>query len=89
MPAKRTSGGISAAEVEAKLPRTFFVMRGHVADAFGLTRHEIRTLVEDGIFRAEYPFGKRRRARFVRTQILQVARKWETERSIFQRTTSD
>lgn len=78
MPAKKTTGGISAADVDAKLPRTFFVMRGHIQNAYGLTKEEMSLLVACGTFRAEYPFGKKTRARFVRTQVMAVARKMET-----------
>lgn len=69
MSAKNSTGGVSAADVEAKLPRTFFVMRGHVASAFGLTREEMKVLVNDGTFTKSYPLGKNTRARFVRTQV--------------------
>jgi hypothetical protein len=77
MPAKRTTGGISAAEVATKLPNTFFVMRGHLEAAFGFSRRELERLIAKGIFVAKYPFGTGARARFVRTQVLAVARDWE------------
>lgn len=77
MPAKRNTGGINAADVEAKLPAGYFVMRGHIRAAFGFTEEEIRTLIDQNVFRAEYPFGKATRARFVRSQVLGVARRWE------------
>lgn len=78
MPAKTTNGGSSAAAVDQKLPQAIFVMRGHVREAFGLTKEEMRTLVDNGTFRAEYPFGQNHKARFLRTQVLAVARKWES-----------
>lgn len=80
MPAKTTTDttGVTAAGVDASLPRTFFVMRGHVRDAFGLTKEEMRTLVDDKTFVAKYPV-KNGRARFVRSQVLAVARRWEGE----------
>lgn len=95
MPAKINSAGISMAEVEARLPRTYFLMRGQIREAFGFARHEMDQLVAQGVFRAEYPFGGVRReqrgrrvvlcgarARFVRTQVLAAARRlWERETS--------
>lgn len=91
MPAKVTTGtGVSAADVDAKLPQTFFVMRGHVMAAFGFTGEEMSALVTQRIFRAEYPLGKTHtvrkkkkdkvvesRMKFVRSQVLAVARRWE------------
>lgn len=90
MAKKHTTGGVSAADVDSKLPQRFFVMRGDVMAAFGLTGEEMTVLVGQGVFRAEYPLGKSRtvtakkkqkivtaRMRFVRTQVLAVARKWE------------
>lgn len=71
------TGGITMAEVDANLPRKFFVMRGDIQLAFGLSKEEVRTLVNDGVFCAEYPFGKKKKARFVRTAVIAVARKWE------------
>lgn len=88
MPAKRSNSARTAAEIDAVLPKTFFVMRGHVQAAFGLTSEEMTCLVASGTFRAEYPFGRTRpgrrpgktiaaRARFVRSQVMQLARKME------------
>ncbi len=81
---------MSAAAVETALPRGFFVMRGHVMTAFGLTKEEMSALVEQGVFAAEYPFGKsyrvrskagpktvKARMRFVRSKVVAVARRWE------------
>lgn len=77
MPAKRqTSGAVSAAEIEAKLPKSFFVRRGHVREAFGLSEEDMTALVGNKTFAAEYPV-KGGRACFVRTKILAVARRWE------------
>jgi hypothetical protein len=78
MAAKSSSGAITAADVDAKLPRRFFVMRGDLQSAFGLSKEEIAALINDGTFVAKYPLGKAgKRARFVRSQVLAVARKWE------------
>lgn len=86
MPAKITSpmSGISAADVEAKLPKGFFVRRGQVRDAFGLTDEDMGALVPE-VFKPQYlppnkRNGKKRvksRAVFVRSQVVAVARKWE------------
>lgn len=73
---KRT-GGVTVAEIDAMLPRTFYVTRGSVAQAFGFSKRELRALIAQGVFRAEYPFGSGRRARFVRSQVLKVAKNWE------------
>lgn len=86
MAAKQTTGGITAADVEAKLPRTFFVKRGDLMHAFGFTSEEITALIEQKVFKAEYPLGKTTkirgktvsaRMRFVRSQCVAVARRWE------------
>jgi len=78
MPAKTASSGIDIKAVEAALPGTFFVMRGHIKVAFGLSRRELDDLVERKVFVAKYPMGARSRARFLRSQVLAVARTWET-----------
>lgn len=90
MAARKATGGISVAEVEAKLPRALFVKRGDIREAFGFTRTEVGVLIDDGTFAAKYPFGKTRkekrgskvvdvesRQRFLRSQVIAVARKWE------------
>ncbi len=91
MPAKvTTTTGVSAADVDAKLPKTFFVMRGHVMAAFGFTGEEMSALVAQRVFLAKYPLGKthtvlkkkkekvvQSRMRFVRSQVLEVAKRWE------------
>lgn len=77
MPAKKTTGGITALEVQSKLPATYFVMRGNLQAAFGFSRTEIDALISSGVFVAKYPFGPKTRARFVRTQVLAAVRKWE------------
>ena len=77
MPAKaNNSQGLSAHAVDAALPRTFFVKRGHVQEAFGLTDQEMTDRVDDGTFVAKY-LKKGAKARFVRSQVLAVAYKWE------------
>lgn len=73
---KNRAGAITAEEVEAKLPLRYFVMRGHVRDALGLSEEEMTVMVENKIFRAEYPV-KGGRARFVRSKIVAYARKLE------------
>lgn len=77
MSSKLSAAGVDAAAVDGRLPRTFFVARGDIQDAFGLTRREISTLVRKGTFVRKYPLGKGTRARFVRKQVLAVARQWE------------
>ena len=87
MPAKLRTGAVTVADVEEKLPRTFFVRRGHVRDAFGLTEEEMSALVPS-VFKPTYlptnKRGKRKikksRAVFVRVQIVAVARQWEAGR---------
>lgn len=77
MPGKKNSGGCNdVAAIEKKLRKGFFVMRGDVRDAFGLSEEEMTALVDAKVFRAEYPV-KGGRARFVRSKVVAVARKWE------------
>ena len=77
MPAKKNSGGgNNVAEIEKKLRPGFFIMRRDVREAFGLSEEEMTTLVSTKVFRAEYPV-KGGRARFVRSKVLAVAKKWE------------
>lgn len=84
MPAKKSNGAITVAEVEKSLPRTFFVRRGDVRQAFGLSEEDMTSLVPD-TFHPRYLSPnkargrKRSRALFVRSQIVEVARRWETE----------
>lgn len=80
MPAKKTTGGINVSDVEETLPKTYFVMRGQIASAFGFSREETATLITQGVFVAKYPFGSKTRARFVRGQVLAVARNWNADR---------
>ena len=77
MSAKKTTGAVSADAIDAKLPPRFFVMRGDIQNAFGFTKEETAVLIGDGTFVANYPLGKKRRARFARAQVLAVARAWE------------
>ncbi|HYD00316.1 MAG TPA: hypothetical protein VEB22_03750 [Phycisphaerales bacterium] len=82
MPAKISSGGVSVDDVERRLPKGFFVRRGHVMEAFGLTSDEMTALVPDVFKPVHLPPNKQRkrkksRAVFVRTQVVAVARKWE------------
>ena len=77
MPPKlNNTQGVTAAAVDAALPRTFFVMRGHICAAFGLTSEDMTVLVRDGTFVAKY-LRAGGRAKFIRSQVLAVARKWE------------
>jgi hypothetical protein len=85
MIAKESSraGGVTVADVERILPKTFFVRRGHVRAAFGLTEEEMTALVPS-VFKPTYLPPNRRgkkkiktsRAVFVRVQIVAVARAW-------------
>lgn len=74
MPAKQANGGRTLSEIAAKLPASVFVMRGHIREAFGLSRKEMDSLVRSGVFAAKYIVGKKKRARFERTQVLAAAR---------------
>jgi hypothetical protein len=81
MPAKKTNGAISFAEIDAKLPRQFFVRRGDIRDAFGLSEEEMSALVP-GTFHPTYLSPnkargrKKSRALFYRGQVVDVARQW-------------
>lgn len=84
MASNQTSGAINAADVDARLPRRFFVKRGDIQQAFGFTKAELAELISLGIFVAKYPLGKdRRRARFVRSQAVRVAGEWEVSPQSF------
>ena len=79
--------GIDACTVDALLQRTFWIKRSNVMAAFGLSGEEMTILVNGGVFRAEYPFGPGTRARFVRSQVLDVARKWtDAQRNLTEET---
>lgn len=81
MPAKKSNGPTTVAEIDAALPRCFFVRRGDVRAAFGLSNEEMSVLTAD-IFSVIYlapnkARGRQRsRALFVRSQVLAVARRW-------------
>jgi len=88
MPANNTSACRSVSEIDRELPNTFFVRRGHIVRAFGLTQEQMTTLVAAGVFTAQYlPTNKtarrgrqavrKSRAVFVRSQVLKVAFNWE------------
>lgn len=71
------NAAVDAVSVDRLLPKTFFVTRGDIATAFGLSKAEMAALVDCGTFAAKYPFGKEhRRARFVRSQVLEIASEW-------------
>ena len=75
MSAKNRTGATSAADVEKKLPRTFFVKRGDIMNAFGLSKKEIAALVPEVFTPA--PVTQFKRDRFARTAVLAVAQRWE------------
>jgi hypothetical protein len=82
MPAKNTTGEITAAGVEASLPKGFFVRRGDIVKAFNLSDEEMTACVPDPFKPTYLPPNKRRkvkrsRAVFVRAQVVAVARRWE------------
>jgi hypothetical protein len=83
MPANRQSPNpVNYTEIADRLPKSFFVRRGHIRHAFALSEDEMAALVPD-VFKPTYlPPNKRRKlkksyALFVRTQVLAVARRWE------------
>lgn len=84
MPAKKTTGSVTVAEVEASLPRTFFVRRGHIKTAFGLSEEDLAALIP-GTFQPKYLSPnkargrKQSRALFVRSEVVAVARQWGGE----------
>lgn len=52
MPAKnQASGAVSADEIAARLPKSFFVRRGHIRAAFGLSREDMGTVQRDKLVR--------------------------------------
>jgi hypothetical protein len=71
------NGTKDLAELEHALPPGVFVMRGDILAALGLTRRQFAVLVADGVFVAKYPFGRGTRARFLRSQVIEVAREWQ------------
>lgn len=85
MPSQNANGGISAAEIEAKLPKSLLVRRGHVRAAFGFSEEEMATLVP-AVFKPVYlPPNKRRghvrsRAFFHRSQVIAAAREMEVSK---------
>jgi hypothetical protein len=74
-----TASGITAADIDANLPRGLFVKRGAIMAAFGLSRTDMEALVPDTFIPS--PVAKFKRHRFVRSQVLEVARQWERRRS--------
>lgn len=89
MPMENPQGGRTAAEVDALLPRSMLVMRGHIRSAFGLSEEDMRAMLSAGIFRPaplNLPPNKRNkkakrrtgpRARYLRSEVMAVARRWE------------
>lgn len=84
MPNQTKDGGVTAAEVDQKLPRGYFVKRGDIVKAFGLSRAEMDALVPEVFKPAPIPKTnapraryQTNRARFVRSQIMAIARQWE------------
>lgn len=74
MPARNTKAAIDIETAKSLLPQTYYIMRGHIQAAFGLSRREIDALVCTRVFVAKYPFGKKRRARFERSQVIAAMR---------------
>lgn len=72
-PGKR-SGGIDLAEVERLLPATYYVKRGDLQRAFGFSRHDLDALIPGTFLPA--PVTAFKRHRFVRSQVIAVARSW-------------
>lgn len=75
---KPNDSGTTAAEVDQRLPRSLFVKRGAIMAAFGLTRSDMEALVPDTFVPS--PSTKFKYARFVRSQVMEVARQWEHRR---------
>ena len=69
------TGCSCAADIDAALPRSYFVKRGDIISAFGLTRNDMEALVPSAFVPSPNPGFKR--ARFVRSQVMEIARKWE------------
>lgn len=85
MPAKKYNAGSTVAEIETKLPKTFFVRRGDVRDAFGLSEEEMTALVPTTFHPTYLSPNKARgrkksRALFVRSQVVDVARQWASSK---------
>lgn len=79
MPAKNISQAAkTAAEVDAALPRGAYVKRGDIIRALGLTREEVRGLIETGVFVAQYPV-EGGRMRFWRSQVMAYAHRMELQ----------
>jgi hypothetical protein len=66
-------------EIDRLLPRKYFVMRGDIRVAFGFSSEELDALVANSTFVAKYPVVGGR-ARFVRSQVIAIARSWEGQR---------
>lgn len=83
MPNQTKDGGITAADVDQKLPRGYFVKRGDITKAFGLSRAEMDALVPEVFTPAPIPpkpgrpARKQMKHRFVRSQVMKVAHQWE------------
>ena len=76
---KTNDSGITAAEVDQKIRRGYFVKRGDIMKAFGLTRDDMDALVPGVFVPADNP--KFKRNRFVRSQVMEVARQWERRKA--------
>lgn len=81
------AAGFSAAEIDQRLRRGYFVKRGDIMAAFGLTRDDMDALVPEVFHPAPLPATKtaggkvkRPRHRFVRSQVMEIARQWERAR---------
>jgi len=72
---KPKDGGVTAEDVDQKLARGVFVKRGDIMKAFGLTRSDMDALVPETFRPADC--AKFKRHRFVRSQVMAIARQWE------------
>ncbi len=79
-----TTSGITAADVDSKLRAGYFVKRGDIMKAFGLSKSDMDALVPEIFKPAPFPKTKTaaaryktNRARFVRSQVMAVAKSWE------------
>ena len=72
-----THGELTADQLEG-LGKEFAVDPKNRLLQNALTRNEVERLISNGVFVAEYPLGEGTRARFVRTQVLAAARRWES-----------
>ena len=70
-----TTAGRTASEIEQKLTRGYFVKRGDIMKAFGLSKSDMPALIPSVFVPVPNPRFKHKR--FVRSQVMEVARRWE------------